>query len=571
MRTSILFALVGALALLGCNDEPTAPPKGAPDAPHLVDPAKSDVTGDSVHHNGRISFGGEVFGEFVSDGQLEGYTFTARADSTLTVDNTNKGSSRNLDSTLFLYGPADAAGFFGSDAIAFDDDAGWGAHAKIKDFTIPAQGDYLIVIGTYGEMGRGRYRVTLGCGSDACVVPCDAACASDDACSGQICDPIDGCLSAAIPDACYDLVDGKGVSVNVDTVTTSADGGTDTFVVQLGDAPDHHVTVWVESSNPDQAVVYPQKLNFCASGYEEQASGCKPIEDARTDAPESWSRSVEVTVTGVRSLTTDGDVPYEIRFTVVSEDAEYGALTLDSLTGLNTGDLAAPDLSDMDDLSGDALLEALYENVKGHRAYGYLGQNSARTLMFSAIDMRNGVVESLYNGTTVEHPLDGSTAYRLGFNTEHTWPQAQFDKLEPPKSDLHHVFPTDIASNSRRSSYDFGITDADASASVLGTSETGGGLVYQVRPERRGDVARAHFYMVARYRLDDTLGIDFDDNTLTSDGAINAREEEVLRRWNVEDPVDDLERSRNNRIEAYQGNRNPFIDRPELVDRIPDL
>jgi endonuclease I len=67
-------------------------------------------------------------------------------------------------------------------------------------------------------------------------------------------------------------------------------------------------------------------------------------------------------------------------------------------------------------------------------------------------------------------------------------------------------------------------------------------------------MARAMFYMSVRYwmPLDDDM-------------------EEDLRVWNVLDPVDDSERERNERIKAIQGNRNPFIDDPELVDQITDF
>lgn len=40
---------------------------------------------------------------------------------------------------------------------------------------------------------------------------------------------------------------------------------------------------------------------------------------------------------------------------------------------------------------------------------------------------------------------------------------------------------------------------------------------------------------------------------------------ETLLKWNDEDPVSDLERQRNNVIEQAQGNRNPFIDFPQLA------
>jgi endonuclease I len=90
----------------------------------------------------------------------------------------------------------------------------------------------------------------------------------------------------------------------------------------------------------------------------------------------------------------------------------------------------------------------------------------------------------------------------------------------------------------------------------------------------KGDVARMIFYMSVRYNGDEgsngvsltvvdgvgtPFGGDTEDNGEIGDLA-------TLMAWHVLDPVSDEERHRNNIIYDIQGNRNPFIDRPEFVN-----
>ena len=70
----------------------------------------------------------------------------------------------------------------------------------------------------------------------------------------------------------------------------------------------------------------------------------------------------------------------------------------------------------------------------------------------------------------------------------------------------------------------------------------------------KGDIARAYLYMSYQYKI-----------------GIQQGQEDKLRKWHFEDPPDDWEENRNDRIEAIQGNRNPFIDHPEWVERVKDF
>jgi deoxyribonuclease-1 len=225
---------------------------------------------------------------------------------------------------------------------------------------------------------------------------------------------------------------------------------------------------------------------------------------------------------------------------------------------------AGPDLPEdpyasTEGLDDAALKDALYDLVKGHRSFGY---NGARDLMYGvagSIDVIDGQLECIY---TAERATPDGSRTPGNLNTEHSWPQNDGADLEPARSDLHHLFPSQERANQERGNHPFGQTNCNGPSceweeggSQLGAPAAGGsGYVFEVRAPRRGDIARAHFYFSVRYQLE-----------------IPAAEERDLRRWHDEDPPDDRERDRNDAIASYQNNRNPFIDRPDLVARIADF
>ena len=150
-------------------------------------------------------------------------------------------------------------------------------------------------------------------------------------------------------------------------------------------------------------------------------------------------------------------------------------------------------------------------------------------------------------------------------NIEHTWPRSRMAKkgtkaFKMQEADLFNLYPTNSQSNSTRSSHYFADVPGGknaakkCSASKIGKNKHTGRTGFEPPKEHKGNVARTIFYMAVRY-----------------DFKIRSSEERYLRQWHLLDPVDADERKRNSEIEQIQGNRNPFIDEPELVELIQDF
>jgi deoxyribonuclease I len=196
-------------------------------------------------------------------------------------------------------------------------------------------------------------------------------------------------------------------------------------------------------------------------------------------------------------------------------------------------------------LSDDALKTHLEKLVSTPHAP--IGYTEARTAIFSRLDNQQGTVYCVYTGQGYQtNTIPDSNV----FNTEHTWPQS-LGATGIAKSDLHHLFPTESRANGIRGNLPFGwVSTPDWS---VGDSKCDRRR-FEVRPDHRGNVARAMFYFSIRYRK-----------------PIDPTQEAVLREWHAQDPVDAAERVRNDQIQNIQQNRNPFIDRPEFVEQISDF
>ncbi len=145
-------------------------------------------------------------------------------------------------------------------------------------------------------------------------------------------------------------------------------------------------------------------------------------------------------------------------------------------------------------------------------------------------------------------------------NTEHSWPQSKFNpefSESLQKGDLHILFPELSKINSLRKNHPFGVVMSGAIShcpgAALGKSATGR-TVFEPHDAVKGNVARALFYFSVRYKH-----------------PIDREQEDTLREWHTQDPIDVDEETRNDRVFLIQNNRNPFIDNPAWVEQIQDF
>ena len=180
------------------------------------------------------------------------------------------------------------------------------------------------------------------------------------------------------------------------------------------------------------------------------------------------------------------------------------------------------------------------------------------------------------------------------YNREHSLPKSWFGvssskPAKGPGTDLFHMYPTDGKVNGQRSNYPFGecsggtrLTHDDYyGKGILGSSTLDGyasvGTVFEPNDEFKGDFARTYFYMVMAWCnynnttysfTQESYGAKMFNDDFTASGHFGLTDYGValLMKWHRQDPVSRKETDRNNAVQSIQGNRNPFIDYPDIAE-----
>lgn len=211
----------------------------------------------------------------------------------------------------------------------------------------------------------------------------------------------------------------------------------------------------------------------------------------------------------------------------------------------------------------------------------------------------NGYIYEFYSGVKWPDEWSSNAGSTIGgYNREHIWCRSHSSVwgYDGGGADMHHIRPSETRLNSARGNNPFGeianreshktyAKFGDNATYALGGYVSGG--TFEPLDNKKGDVARIVLYLYLHYNsysvrsLFDGYASTNGNNgnssyfsstllPLTNITANNTEEDalKMLLRWNSSDPVDDIERRRNDKVATYQGNRNPFIDNSNYANLI---
>lgn len=232
--------------------------------------------------------------------------------------------------------------------------------------------------------------------------------------------------------------------------------------------------------------------------------------------------------------------------------------------------------------SDDSLLKALYSIITSHTNIGY--DNLWSAYDDTDTDSRGYYIDmySTYDKYTYSNKCGNYSAIGDCINREHSVPKSWWGGSKQAQySDIFNIVPTDGYVNNQRSNYPYGVCEGGTRLSNNGYVAKGrmgystrpdySGRVFEPDDEYKGDFARAYFYMATCYNnvisnwTQSNGGSFFAGNSYP---VFTTYAIDLLMEWHRLDPVSEKETTRNNYAHSWQGNRNPFIDHPELAEHI---
>jgi hypothetical protein len=212
--------------------------------------------------------------------------------------------------------------------------------------------------------------------------------------------------------------------------------------------------------------------------------------------------------------------------------------------------------------------------------YRYNTYKNVRGYMYTYVDNYDGIVTGVYGGKQIAVPrtdMVKASEYQkkekgeearqicssLKINTEHIYPQSKLKGIKQ-KANIHNLLPASSYLNVRRSNLPFQEIpeehrsfmdqyDYDTTNKIHkeGDYTNKYKASWEPRVSVRGDIVRAIAYMIMKYNPSSP--------TITID---------LIKKWDLQDPVDQDEMDRMERASYIQGDINPFVAYPGLIQDV---
>lgn len=236
--------------------------------------------------------------------------------------------------------------------------------------------------------------------------------------------------------------------------------------------------------------------------------------------------------------------------------------------------------SSLNGLKKEELKTAVYKLIKNPVTLTY-GSGSQKTwwgfYQTDRIEETNECINR-YSSTKFFFPSGGNTGASIpNMNIEHSFPKSWWGGTNNSAyKDLYNLYPSDSNANSSKSNYPMGIVETITSEEV-GYDKVGRGTIdgvsgkmcWEPGDQYKGDFSRAYMYMVTCYQdltWSGEQGLqELENNTWPT---LKEWAYTLYLQWIANDPVDELERTRNDAVSNIQHNRNLFVDYPYLAEYI---
>lgn len=223
---------------------------------------------------------------------------------------------------------------------------------------------------------------------------------------------------------------------------------------------------------------------------------------------------------------------------------------------------------------GAELKTAVHKIIKNAKVLEYGSGNQSTWWGFYVTDVTDdGYCIDRYSPRSTWQKYGNRGSSIGGMNIEHSFAQSWWGKTDCNlKKDLFNIMPCESKINSSKGNRGMGIVTKVTNTN--GATKVGSGAnglnLWEPADEWKGDFARGYMYIVTAYEDYANKWTSEGKNSLYNNTYPTLKEwaYKLYIQWAKADKPDAVEIKRNNDVAKIQGNRNPYVDFPNLMEYV---